>query len=285
MLRLLDSGKLSALGLDHLGMKTGLEGYLEMLKLPHGMILVAGPTGSGKSTTLASSIMTLDRTGLNVITMEDPVENELPNVNQLQVHVEAGVTFASLLRSILRLDPDVVLVGEIRDQETAQLATEAALTGHLVFSTVHANDSVSTLLRLKDLGVPAYLTASALEGIVAQRMVRKVCTGCSRMVSRPVAEQGLFAEVMHEKQERFIYGAGCNSCAQTGYRGRSGMYEILAMTDELRQLYLNEAPRQALWEQTLKDGTIPLIKDGMLKVKEGITTPSEVMRVAAHSSD
>ena len=222
VLRLLDSGKLSSLGLDQLGLDNRLDVYREMLKLPHGIVLVSGPTGSGKSTTLASSIMTLNRSELNVITMEDPVENELPNANQLQVHVDAGVTFSLLLRSILRLDPDVILVGEIRDQETAELAIESALTGHLVFSTVHANDTVSTLMRVKELGVPSYLIASALVGIVAQRMVRKVCTGCSRMVSRPHAEQGLFAEVMGTPQERFIYGGGCNSCAQTGYRGRTG---------------------------------------------------------------
>ena len=280
VLRLLDSGKLSLLGLDQLGLMHGLEKFREMLRLPHGMILVSGPTGSGKSTTLAASILTLNRTELNVITMEDPVENELPEVNQLQVHPEAGVTFASLLRSILRLDPDVVLVGEIRDPETATLAIEAALTGHLVLSTVHANDSVSTLLRIKDLGVAPYLIASALVGIVAQRMVRRVCNVCAAMVTRPVAEQGLFEEIMGKKQERFIYGAGCNTCAGTGYRGRSGIYEILAMTDELRQLFLGEASRSDLWAQTIADGTTPLRKDGMMKVEQGTTTPEEIMRVA-----
>ena len=280
VLRLLDSGALSSLGLDQLGMSEGLDRYREMLKLPHGMILVAGPTGSGKSTTLAASIMTVNRTELNVITMEDPVENELPDANQLQVHTESGVTFATLLRSILRLDPDVILVGEIRDEETATLAVEAALTGHLMLSTVHANDSVSTLLRIKDLGVPSYLIASALAGIVAQRMVRRVCTGCARMTPRPKSEAQAYEDVMGEKQDRFIYGAGCNSCAQTGYRSRSGMYEVMSMTDELTNLFLNEAPRHELWAQTIKDGTVPLMKDGMIKVKKGITTPYEVMRVA-----
>ena len=283
VLRLLDSGTLSSLGLDQLGMMSGLEVFQEKLKLPYGMILVSGPTGSGKSTTLASAIMTVNRTELNVITMEDPVENELPDANQLQVHPEAGVTFAALLRSILRLDPDVILVGEIRDEETATLAVEAALTGHLVLSTVHANDCVSTLLRMKDLGVPAYLTASAIVGIVAQRMVRRVCSGCPQMIPRPVAEQGIYEEVMGEKQAQFIYGAGCNVCAQTGYKGRTGIYEVMSMTDELRQLFLNEAPRHELWAQTIKDGTIPLKKDGMMKVKLGMTTPYEVLRVAESS--
>jgi general secretion pathway protein E len=184
------------------------------------------------------------------------------------------------LRSILRLDPDVVLVGEIRDEETGGLAVQAALTGHLVLSTVHANDSVSTLLRIKDLGVAPYLIASALVGIVAQRMVRRVCNVCAAMGPRPLAEQRLFEEIMGKAQDRFIYGAGCNSCAHTGYRGRSGIYEIMAMTDELRQLFLGGAPRHELWAQTLKDGTVPLRKDGMMKVEQGITTPYEIMRVA-----
>ena len=285
VLRLLDSGKIAGLGLDQLGMQEGLDKYREMLKLPYGMILVAGPTGSGKSTTLATSVMTLNRTELNVITMEDPIENELPDANQLQIHVEAGVTFAALLRSILRLDPDVILVGEIRDQETAELAIEAALTGHLVLSTVHANDSVSTLLRLKDLGVANYLIASAMIGVVAQRMARKVCTSCAVMQPRPVAEQGVYFEELGEKRERFIYGTGCNSCAQTGYRSRTGIYEVMEMTDGLRQLFLNNAPRHELWAQTMKDGTIPLRKDGMLKVKQGTTTPYEVLRVAESGAD
>ena len=277
-MRLLDSGALSSLGLDQLGMIEGLEKYQEILKLPDGRVIISGPTGSGKSTTLAASVMTIDRTVQNVITMEDPVENELPDANQLQVHVEAGVTFATLLRSILRLDPDVILVGECRDPETAELAIESALTGHLVLSTVHANDSVSTLLRLRDLGVASYLIASAMKCIVAQRMVRKVCTGCATMVPRPLSEQGIFFEEIGEKQEAFIYGAGCNACGGSGYRGRSGIYEIMIMTDELTQLFMREAPRHELWAQTLKDGTIPLRKDGMMKVKMGITTPEEVIR-------
>ncbi len=282
VLRLLDSGKLSSLGLDQLGMLPGqgLEKYREMLKLPYGMILVAGPTGSGKSTTLATSIMTLNRSELNVITMEDPVENELPDANQLQVHPEAGVTFAAILRSILRLDPDVILVGEIRDEETATLAIEAALTGHLVLSTVHANDSVSTLLRIKELGVPAYLIASAMIGVVAQRMVRKLCTSCAVMEERPLAEQGVYEEELGEKRESFLYGTGCNTCSQTGYRGRTGIYEVLELTDPLRQLFLNDAPRHELWNQTVADGTLPLKRDGMLKVKSGITTPYEIIRTA-----
>ena len=252
VLRLLDNKKMTLLGLEQLGIQQGIEAYREMLKLPHGMIVVCGPTGSGKSTTLAASLLTLDRSELNVITVEDPVENELPETNQMQVDTEAGVTFAAQLRSILRLDPDVILVGEIRDQETAEIATQAALTGHLVLSSLHANDSVSALIRLRDLGVQPFLIASALVGVVAQRMVRRICTGCSRMTPRPVTEQQAFADEMGESQERFIYGAGCNQCGSTGYRGRLGMYEVMAMSDELTQFFLADAPRYELWEQTLK---------------------------------
>ena len=279
VLRLLDNKKLTLLGLDQLGMQEGLETYRRMLRLPHGIIIICGPTGSGKSTTLAASLLTMNRVENNVITVEDPVENEILDANQMQVHAEAGVTFASQLRSILRLDPDVILVGEIRDQETAEIATQAALTGHLVLSSLHANDSVSALLRLRDLGVAPYLIASSLAGVVAQRMVRKVCSGCSAMVSRPIAEQQAYESEIGESQSRFIYGGGCNSCAQTGYRGRTGVYEVMSMTDELRQLFLTEAPRHEVWAQTLKDGTVPLRHDGMLKVKQGMTTPYEVMRV------
>ncbi len=279
VLRLLDNKRLTLMGLDQLGMQQGLDAYRQMLRLPHGMIIICGPTGSGKSTTLAASMLTMNRSELNVITVEDPVENEIPEANQMQVNTDAGVTFASQLRSILRLDPDVILVGEVRDQETAEIATQAALTGHLVLTSLHANDSVSALIRLRDLGVAAFLIASSLACVVAQRMVRRVCTGCSAMVPRPVAEQQAYASEMGEQRERFIIGAGCNSCAQTGYRGRTGLYEILTMTDEMRQLFLADAPRYELWQQALKDGTIPLRKDGMIKVRDGVSTPYEVMRV------
>ena len=280
VLRLLDNKKLAGLGLEQLGIQQGLELYREMLKLPQGMILVCGPTGSGKSTTLAASLMTVNRTELNVITVEDPIENEIPDANQMQVNAEAGVTFSAQLRSILRLDPDVILVGEVRDGETANIATEASMTGHLVLSTVHANDSVSALIRIKDLGVPPYLIVSSLVGIVAQRMVRKTDPNCAKLVSRPIAEQKLYEEIMGEPKDRFIYGAGCNACAQTGYSGRVGIYEVLRMTDPLRELFMEEAPRHVLWEQTIKDGTIPLKNDGMTKVQQGLTTPHEIMRVA-----
>jgi general secretion pathway protein E len=278
-LRLLDK-RFTLRSLDQLGFRgPTLELYRGLLKLPYGMIVVCGPTGAGKSTTLYASVLEMNRQEQNVISVEDPVEYRIADINQMQVHPEAGVTFATQLRSILRLDPDVVLVGEIRDQETAVIATQAALTGHLVLTSLHANDTVSALLRLRDLGVPPYLIASSVAGIVAQRMVRVVCSSCRILMRRPVAEQRAYAQEMEEAREHFYHGSGCNVCARTGYRGRTGVFEVLKMTDGLRQLFLSEAPRHQLWRQAVQEGMTPLRRDGMEKVKEGITTPYEVMRV------
>jgi len=280
VLRLLDNKKFTLLGLDQLGFnKEAQERYRRLLQLPYGMVIICGPTGSGKSTTLYASILQMDRLEKKIITIEDPVEYHMGDVSQMQVHAKSGITFASQLRSILRLDPDVILIGEIRDQETAIIATQAALTGHLVLTSLHANDAVSALLRLRDLGVPSYLISSSVAGIVAQRMVRAVCKTCQTLTTRSRAEQDAFSEELGEQRERFIYGSGCNACAQTGYLGRTGVFEIMSMTDALRQLFLDEAPRHRLWEQATADGMTLLRRDGMLKVKEGITTPYEIMRV------
>ena len=280
VLRLLDNKKFTLLGLEQLGFSEEAQAsYRRLLQLPYGMIIICGPTGSGKSTTLYASILQMDRLTQKIVTVEDPVENHMDDVSQMQVNPEAGVTFASQLRSILRLDPDVILIGEIRDQETAIIATQAALTGHLVLTSLHANDSVSALIRLRDLGVPSYLISSSVVGIVAQRMVRVVCNTCGRLTTRSRAEQEAFFSEMGEERDRFLYGSGCNACAQTGYLGRKGVFEILTMTDSLRQLFLDEAPRYRLGEQALADGMTVLRHDGMEKVAQGITTPYEVMRV------
>ena len=279
VLRLLDK-QLTPLGLDQLGMSPECrDAFRKLLRLPYGLVVVCGPTGAGKSTTLYSSILQLDRIEQNVISLEDPVEYHITNANQMQVHSDAGITFATQLRSVLRLDPDVILVGEIRDRETALIATQAALTGHLVLTSLHANDAASALLRLRDLGVAPYRLASSLAGIVSQRMVRVVCSGCKTMMSRPVAEQEAYTLETGEKREQFAHGDGCNLCAKTGYRGRTGLFEILAMSDALRQHLLVDAPRSALLEQALQDGMVPLRTDGMRKVTEGVTTPYEIMRV------
>ena len=279
VLRLLDKG-FALFGLNQLGMSPQtLEQYRRLLRLPYGMIIICGPTGSGKSTTLYASILQMNRVEHNVISLEDPVEYRIGDVNQTQVQTEAGITFATQLRSTLRLDPDIILVGEIRDEETAVIATQAALTGHLVLTSLHANDSAGALIRMRDLGVAPYLIASSVAGIVSQRMVRNVCTSCQAMTPRPEAEQKAFASITGESQEQFIYGAGCNMCAQTGYRGRSGAYELMTMTDSIRRLFLADASRDEIWQQALSEGLIPLRKDGMLKVRAGVTTPYEVMRV------
>ncbi len=279
VLRLLDK-RFTLLGLDQLGMDPdGLEKYRKLLKLPYGMVIICGPTGAGKSSTLYASILQTDRHEMNIISLEDPVEYRITDTNQMQVHAEAGITFAGQLRSILRLDPDVILVGEIRDQETAIIATQAALTGHLVLTSLHANDSVAALMRLRDLGVPPYLITSSLAGIVSQRMVRRVCRDCQTTSVATLEEDHIYETEMGEPLGRVSKGTGCNFCAQTGYRGRTGVFEVLTMTDMLRQMLLAEAMRHEMSNQAIADGMVPLRKAAMRKVKNGDTTPYEVMRV------
>ena len=279
VLRLLDKG-FTLRGLGQLGLSSDdLERYRALLRAPYGMLVVCGPTGAGKSTTLYASVLQMNRTEKKVISLEDPVEYRINDVNQMQVHADAGITFATQLRSVLRLDPDVILVGEVRDQETAIIATQAALTGHLVLTSLHANDAVSALVPLRDLGVAPYLITSALAGVAAQRMVRAVCSGCGTLATRPLEEQQTYAQELGESRERFVYGAGCNMCAQTGYLGRTGVFEVLRMSDGLRELFLDNAPRHRLSEQALADGMTSLSREAFLKVRDGITTPYEVMRV------
>ena len=280
VLRLLDDKKFTLLSLDQLGFQPDSEEtFRRLLRLPYGMVIVCGPTGSGKSTTLYASVLQMNRTENKVISIEDPVEYHMTDVNQMQVNAEADITFASQLRSILRLDPDVILVGEIRDQETALIATQAALTGHLVLTTLHANDTTSALIRLRELGVPPYLVASSVAGIVAQRMVRAVCQTCMTLTDRPVAEQQAYEAEMGVHQERFQYGTGCNACAQTGYVGRIGVFEVLNISDGIRQLFLEDAPRHELFNKAVEEGIVLLRQDGMIKVQQNLTTPYEVMRV------
>jgi general secretion pathway protein E len=280
VLRLLDKS-LATLGLAELGMlPDSLEKYESMLKVPYGMILISGPTGAGKTTTLYASINSLDTQGSNVITIEDPAEYRFKDINQIQVNSQAGITFASGLRSILRLDPDVILVGEIRDAETANIAVQAALTGHLMLSSIHANDTASVLSRLIDLKVEPFLIASAVIGIVAQRMVRRVCPDCGRLIEAPLVEQMAYEKEMGEKQTKFLYGTGCKSCSYTGYLGRTGIFEILTMSDAIGGMICNQASSTAIRAQSLQEGMTSMMNDGMRKVKEGITTPAEVLRNA-----
>ena len=286
-LRLLDKAK-AVMTLPELGyLPESLVLYEKMLKVPYGMILISGPTGAGKSTTLYASVNSLDLKGRNVITIEDPVEYRFERINQIQVNPRAGLTFAAGLRSILRLDPDVILVGEIRDAETAQIAVQAALTGHLVLSSIHANDAASIVFRLLDLGIEPFLVSTAVIGVVAQRMVRRICPDCARPHEVSLIEEMMYSMENSEDKypsitgrRKFMYGEGCKSCGNTGYRGRVGIFEILNVSDDIKTLILSQATPPQLRTQALKDGMIPLIKDGMLKVKSGVTTPSEVLRNA-----
>ncbi|HEY51656.1 MAG TPA: type II/IV secretion system protein [Dehalococcoidia bacterium] len=278
VLRILDKA-FAFMPLPEIGFLPDILGrYESMLKTPFGMILISGPTGSGKTTTQYASVNTLDSVGRKIITIEDPVEYHFSNINQMQVNPTAGVTFATGLRATMRLDPDVILVGEIRDAETAQISTQAALTGHLVLSSVHANDTVSTIIRMIDLGIEPFLIASALIGVIAQRMVRRVCPYCSRPAGVSPDEREAYEEEMGEKRSEFIVGAGCNFCAGTGYLGRTGIFEVLLVNETIRRIIVKGADIDEIRHQAQQDGMISLWHDGMVKVKEGITTPFEVLR-------
>ena len=287
-LRILDKS-LALFTLPELGfLPDVLSKYQLILKSPLGMILVGGPTGSGKTTTLYASIGQLDRDERNILTIEDPIEYHFMDINQTRVNQKAGITFASGLRSILRHDPDVILVGEIRDKDTAITAVQAALTGHLVLSSIHANDAVGVLFRLIDLGIEPYLILSTLVGVVGQRMVRRICSHC-RAPSRPsIEEQMAYDEEMRqqpasfeeirEQPPSFYSGAGCNLCASTGYRGRTALFEVLVMSEEIRGMLLIGATASDLRAQAISEGMVTMKRDGMLKAKEGITSISEVLR-------
>jgi type II secretory ATPase GspE/PulE/Tfp pilus assembly ATPase PilB-like protein len=280
VLRLLDKAR-ATLSLAEIGfLPESLAKYEKMLRVPYGVILVSGPTGAGKTTTLYASLNSLDQTESNIITIEDPVEYRFSNINQIQVNPKSGLTFASGLRSILRLDPDVILVGEIRDAETANIAIQSALTGHLVLSSIHANDAVSVVLRLLDLGVEPFLVSSALIGVVAQRMARRVCPNCARPVKASSEEKLIYSQEMGEERDEFYYGSGCKSCSDSGYRGRTGIFEILSTNDNLKSMLVKGSTATDLRKQAIKDGMVTLMKDGMYKVKKNITTPSEVLRNA-----
>jgi general secretion pathway protein E len=278
VLRVLDKS-FALLTLPELGfLPESLETYQQMLKTPFGIILIGGPTGSGKTTTQYASVNQLDSVGRNISTIEDPVEYRFANINQMQVNPAAGVTFATGLRSTMRLDPNVILVGEIRDSETAQIAIQAALTGHLVLSSVHANDTVGVLLRILDLGVEPFLVASAVIGVVAQRMVRRVCPHCAQLAPVTSEERVAYEEEMGESRQEFLYGSGCNFCASTGYLGRTGIYEVMVLSEAVRRLMLGGGNSDEIRDLAVKEGMISLWHDGMRKVKMGITTPYEVIR-------
>ena len=280
VLRLLDKS-VAALALPQVGfLRESQEIFEQMLMMPYGMVLISGPTGAGKTTTLYAAVNSLDHVGKNIITVEDPVEYRFSDINQIQVNVKAGLTFASGLRAIVRLDPDVILVGEIRDSETALIAVQSALTGHLVLSSVHANDTVGAIFRLIDLGVEPFLISSALIGIVAQRMVRRVCPHCARKVTAPLVEQLAYEKEMGEARAEFMYGEGCKECVHTGYLGRTAIFEILTITDNIRRMIVGGSSNTDIRAAALSEGLVPIARYGMLQAKAGITTPYEVLRNA-----
>ncbi len=278
VLRLLDRGG-RPVALDELGMAPEtLETFRRLAERPHGILLATGPTGSGKTTTLYTALGLRQRTAEKIITVEDPVEYHLEGVTQVPVNVKAGMTFAGALRSILRQDPDVLMVGEMRDGETAAIAIQAALTGHLVFSTLHTSDAASALSRLVDLTVEPYLIAATLEGVLAQRLVRRICPECRERYSPDPAAISLLAlkPVGRLTLER---GRGCSACRNTGYRGRTGIFELLVVTDDVRQQLLKVPNPSALRELAVAQGMVTLRRDGWSKVQAGITTVEEVLRV------
>lgn len=279
VLRILDLGStlndLHQLGFNKLNMQR----FDNLLTQPNGIVLITGPTGSGKSSTLYAALNELNNEGVNIITIEDPVEYQLEGINQIQVNSNVGMTFAAGLRSILRQDPNIIMVGEIRDKETVEVAIRASLTGHLVLSTLHTNDALSTITRLIDMGVEPFLVASSLIGIVAQRLVRRVCRDCAEKQEPTKREIDIFAR-RGMKIDHIIRGRGCTSCNMTGYKGRIAIQELLVINDELRRFIMNGESISKLQELAIKHKTIFLIDDGLLKVKQGLTTTEEILRVA-----
>jgi type II secretion system protein E len=280
VLRLLDKSRM-AFDLAGVGMLPDTyRTFRRLIDRPHGIILVTGPTGSGKSTTLYSSLNEIKSDTTKIITVEDPVEYKQPGISQIQVHAKIGLTFAHALRSILRHDPDVVLIGEMRDLETAESAIQASLTGHLVFSTLHTNDAPGAFTRLTDMGIEPFLVASTLEGVMAQRLVRTICPDCKKEYE-PEAHE-VPADFPHQGGPVRVWkGTGCRSCRQSGYRGRTGIYELLLSTDTIREMCVQRANSAAIRTQALKEGMITLRRDGWRKVMSGTTTLDEVARVTA----
>ncbi|WP_442595264.1 GspE/PulE family protein [Neobacillus sp. D3-1R] len=279
VMRILDLG--NALNdIEKLGFnKLNLKRFKSMLERPTGMVLITGPTGSGKSSTLYAGLNKLNNDEVNIVTIEDPVEFQIEGINQIQVNPNVGMTFAKGLRSILRQDPNIIMVGEIRDKETVEVAIRASLTGHLVLSTLHTNDSIGTITRLLDMGVEPFLVASSLSGIVAQRLVRKVCRDCKEEQAPTKMEQDIFAK-RGITIEKVVRGKGCSSCNFTGYKGRIALHEVLVVNDDIKRSIMNEETIQHLRQIAIDNKTIFLVDDGLLKVKQGLTTTEEVLKVA-----
>lgn len=288
------------IGLDLLGFsKKGLEAVKRNIEKPHGLVLVTGPTGSGKTTTLYSILNILNKPEVNITTIEDPIEYRIPGLNQSQINPKIGYTFASGLRSFLRQDPDIIMVGEIRDQETAEIAIHAALTGHLVLSTLHTNSASATLPRLTEMGVPSFLVSSTTNVIIAQRLARKACQECLESytltkeeitklekqinldsILETLEREGIITKKQEKETLLFYRGAGCKKCNNTGYKGRLGLYEVLEITPEISELILKGSDSDAIELAAKQKGMLTILEDGFIKAKSGITTIEEILRIA-----
>jgi len=267
------------LALEEVGLDSGaLLATRRLLELPHGMFMVSGPTGAGKTTTLYAAVMELVNDRGNIMSIEDPIEYRTEQINQIEVNRAAGVDFPSGLRSIMRLDPDVILVGEIRDAETASTAVDAALTGHLVLASIHANDAAAAVVRLLELGTQPYLVATSVVGSLAQRLVRKICPQCRILADLNDADAIAYEQEMQEPAGQFWVGQGCNFCGGTGFSGRTGVFEVLSVQAEVRRLIAAGASGQQIREQALADGMVPMLRAGLIKAKAGTTTVREVLR-------
>lgn len=299
VLRLLREGA-QVMTLEQLGFQTSpLADFRTAISKPHGIILVTGPTGSGKTTTLYTAVNILNTPEVNISTIEDPIEYRMPHVNQSQVNAKIGYTFAQGLRAFLRQDPDIIMVGEIRDQETAEIAVHAAMTGHLVLSTIHTNSAAGTMPRLSEMGVPTFLISSTINVIIAQRLVRKICTGCIQSynldreaikelekqmdIEKILQTMEREKSILHAKQGLesilFYRGKGCKQCNNTGYKGRLGIYEVMVNSPEISEMMLKNASTADLNEKAISQGMLTIVEDGFIKAKNGITTLEEVMRV------
>jgi type IV pilus assembly protein PilB len=280
VLRVLDQST-TQIGLTRLGFPTEmLQAWESSVSKPHGMVLVTGPTGSGKTTTLYSTLAKINTLDVNIVTVEDPVEYQLARVNQVQVNVKAGLTFANGLRSILRQDPDIVMVGEIRDRETAEIAVQAALTGHLVLSTLHTNDAAGAITRLTDMGVEPFLISSSVIGVLAQRLARTICSRCKVAYTPPADALGrLGSDVQLDQDVTFYRGQGCEYCRNTGYRGRTGIFELMVISDTIRDMIVRRAAANELKAQAIREGMKTLREDGLEKVMSGVSTIDEILRV------
>jgi type IV pilus assembly protein PilB len=279
VLRVLDRSQMQ-LDIKKLGFRQSeLEVFKQLIHKPNGIVIVTGPTGSGKTTTLYAALAQLNDIETKVITTEDPIEYDIDGIVQVQMKPDIGVTFAKCLRSILRQDPDVVMVGEIRDLETAEIAAQASLTGHIVFTTLHTNDAPSSIARLLDLGIEPFLVTATLEGIIAQRLIRKICESCKtpfKPTESQLMELGLDPADVKDKQ--FYYGRGCARCNNTGYRGRTGIFEVMTFNDEIRELIMNHASTNVLRTASQRAGMKPLRDAGLSAIFDGLTTIDEVVK-------